>query len=108
MVWLSAPLFAAWLVLTITNQFEGTFAYRVRKLDIFGLIPVWKFFAPRPGVHDHYILIQDCDAEGHLLEWKQLVGPSARRFESFIWNPGKWENKALADLMQLLASPKTA
>ncbi len=103
MLWLCACLFAAWFGLSVANQFETPFTYRLRKLDIFGLISVWKFFAPRPGIHDHYILIQDCDSTGQLLEWKQLLGPSVRRPQSFVWNPGKWESKAIADLLQLVA-----
>jgi hypothetical protein len=95
--------FISWLGLTIANQFETEISYKIRKLDVFGLIPVWRFFAPHPGIHDHYILVQDCAGDGKFSDWRQLVGPSSRKWESFIWNPGKWENKALADLVQLVA-----
>jgi hypothetical protein len=103
MIWLSLIFFGSWLALTILNQFEGRISYRLRRLDMLGLIPVWKFFAPKPGIHDHYVLIQDRDLSGHSLEWKQVLGPMGRRPESFIWNPDKWENKAVADLVQLVA-----
>ena len=91
MTTLVAFALAMWLVLTVANQFE----YARAKLgpilahDVLGLIPVWTFFAPRPGTSDYRIFFRGKNARGESVPWAELELSEARKPWHFLWNPHK-------------------
>lgn len=52
-------LLGGWLVLSILIQFPGRFLRPLQRLDVFGLLPRWTFFAPNPISSDFYLLYRD-------------------------------------------------
>lgn len=102
MTTLVAIVLTLWLVLTVANQFD----YARSKLgsvftfDVLGLIPVWTFFAPRPGTSDYRIFFRgrnDCDES---VPWNELELSEPRKPWHFFWNPHKRHVKVLNDLVQ--------
>lgn len=71
----------------------GTF---LRSRDRPGLIPVWTFFAPRPGTSDEVLLYRDRLGEHETSEWMPVLSPRARAGR-FLWNPGKRVSKLVTD-----------
>lgn len=98
-------LFAGWLLLTVINigswgaavfRFTGPLSY---------LVPVWNFFAPNPAVHDYYVLYRDCLYKGEITPWREIGdgnGSTRRSRLATVWNPGKFQRKAVFDLAMVL------
>src|SRR5262245_30980214 len=68
--------------------------------DFLGLIPVWTFFAPRPGTSDYRIFFRGKNRSGELLPWVELELSESRKPWHFLWNPHKRHAKVLTDLVQ--------
>jgi hypothetical protein len=65
------------------------------------LVPQWNFFAPAPDVHDYHLLYRDDLGGGRISPWRALTGHlAARRFRASVWNPEKFQQKALFDVVQ--------
>ncbi len=93
-----------WFLLSIVNQLGPRKRLgRLRRADIFQLLPMWNFFAPNPGVHDFYLLYRDKTVAGEIGNWQLAQPTSIRGTFSFLWNPGKVERKVLSDAIQLFA-----
>jgi len=97
-----AIVLATWLVLTVANQFDYARSKlgRILALDIFGLIPVWTFFAPHPGTSDYRIFFRGTSRSGELVPWSELELSEGRKPWHFLWNPHKRHAKVLNDLVQ--------
>ncbi|MBB6127400.1 hypothetical protein [Mucilaginibacter lappiensis] len=97
---------ACWFLLTILNQFKDTkLAEFIRiKIDVFALIPLWTFFAPRPGKSDYHLLYRDKITEEQYSEWHEMDITEERTFWSWFWNPEKRDKKILSDVVQSLVS----
>jgi hypothetical protein len=76
----------------------------IRKYDLFVLIPEWRFFAPRAGEHDFYLLYRDRNTSGEVSNWHEVHVAGPRRWWNFVWNPHKRASKALFDLSVELSS----
>ena len=76
----------------------------IRRLDPFGLLPEWRFFAPVPGRSDYYLLYRDELGDGATTAWREVVLERPRRWCYPVWNPGRRERKALVDLVADLGS----
>ena len=62
MIWTVAiaVFFGAWAMLSALNQFgHGRLIRPVKQRDLFSLIPIWTFFAPRPGITDFNLVYRD-------------------------------------------------
>jgi hypothetical protein len=105
---------AAWFALSVLGQvaavrWRAPFlrpleALRgLRKYDLFGLIPLWTFFAPRPAWTDFHLLYRDRLADGTLTPWTEVMAIEARRWWHFAWNPRKHERKAVIDVVRMLS-----
>jgi hypothetical protein len=96
-------LLEVWFVLSIVQQFGPSWFERVREFDIFGLLPLWTFFAPNPGHSDYHLVYRDRAADGTLTAWQELVLAEERDPSAFLWNPQKRSKKVLADVAATLA-----
>ncbi|MDN5286410.1 MAG: hypothetical protein JWR38_2684 [Mucilaginibacter sp.] len=97
---------ASWFLLTVLCQFKDTkFSEFIRyKVDLFGLIPLWTFFAPHPGKRDYHLLYRDKITEQAYSEWQEMDITEERTFWSWFWNPEKRDKKILSDVVQSLVS----
>lgn len=96
-------IYVIWGGATIVNQFHSRCPKWLHALNIFGLIPIWTFFAPNPGMTDYYLLYRDRLPDGSLDNWKKIeLKGSANSFRLALWNPTKRKNKALSDLVTSL------
>ncbi len=96
-IWLSA-----WLAVSIVAQFSdrvGDYFPRSKRL---GLIPLWTFFAPNPGVHDLHLLYRDKLKGGGVREAYCVPTIDRRCLRHSFWNPEKFRNKILSDLAESL------
>lgn len=93
-------LYAVWCAATIANQFHSWRPVWLKAVNIFGLIPIWTFFAPNPGMTDFYLLYRDRLPDGSLDNWKKIeLKGSENGFRVALWNPTKRKHKALSDLV---------
>jgi hypothetical protein len=87
-----------WFFLTLLGQdprrkFQGTL-----KLDPSGeFIPDWRFFAPRPGMHDYHLLFRDELPDGEVTAWKQISEIERRHPRHLLWYANRRAEKVLAD-----------
>lgn len=89
-------------VASIVNQFPIRRWQRwVSRWDQFTVLPHWTFFAPNPGYTGTHLVYRDRDDHGWS-SWTDvpLPGPSGWRG---LWNPGRFERKAVQDLFGGLA-----
>jgi len=85
-----------WFLISIPHQFTNGFGRRIKKLNIFGLIPGWTFFAPNPGISDYRFVFRDIFSEGHS-EWKEVEWCRCRRLVDALWHPQRHRTKLIVD-----------
>jgi hypothetical protein len=110
MEYLYAAVFGVWLALTVLWQFE-TLRDRstlLRRVNVLRMLPVWTFFAPRPGMSDTHILHRDRLADGSVTPWAQLPLIDERRWYHWLWNPRKRLDKLAVDAVSDVKSFKLA
>lgn len=97
-------LFGTWLLVTIIYALPDG-GRVVAKLGVLRpLIPSWNFFAPRPGIHNYYLLYRDQWPDGTVSVWRQVVEfESTHRLLKAVWNPHKIEKKVIFDVVQQLS-----
>jgi len=91
-------VFLVWLVLTTLNQFESQSAMKLRRHDIFYLLPRWTFFAPNPGTSDYHLVYRYMKGDGTVSEFREVTFPERQPLLSALWNPHKRLRKAFLDL----------
>lgn len=106
-----ALFFFAWLVVTCLCQVQSRLQDRLRQSDLFGLIPRWHFFAPRPAMQDFVLVFRDRTPSGALSPWRETPHPSiSHPLLCAVWNPGRRHIKAVTDttieLMKLVAEER--
>lgn len=96
-------IYVVWGAATVANQFHSWCPTWLRAVDVFGLIPVWTFFAPNPGMTDYYLLYRDRLPDGSLDNWRKVeLKQSENGFRLALWNPTKRKHKALSDIVSSL------
>src|SRR5438477_2925386 len=96
-------IYVIWGAATVANQFHSWSPTWLRAVDIFGLIPIWTFFAPNPGMTDYYLLYRDRLPDGSFDNWRKVeLKQSENGFRLALWNPTKRKHKALTDMVSLL------
>jgi hypothetical protein len=100
-------ILACWILLTVANQFKrGSLIRPIKRRDPFALIPIWTFFAPRPGVTDHTLLYRDRRPANLVSGWREL-SPQETSLVRLAWSPRKRARKAISDLSQSLVRLST-
>ena len=96
-------IYVVWGAATIANQFHSWCPMWLRAVDLFGLIPIWTFFAPNPGMTDYYLLYRDRLPDGSFDNWRKVeLKESENGFRLALWNPTKRKHKALSDIVSSL------
>lgn len=89
-----------WFALSVLNQFRrGYYIRPFKKRDLFGLIPIWTFFAPNPGRTDLHVLVRDIHENG-TTPWRELEAGRAKPnpiMPRLLWNPEKRISKMHGD-----------
>lgn len=93
-----------WFMVSIIGQFHDKRVEFIRKYDIFGLIPLWTFFAPNPGHTDYHLLYRDKynNDSSTITPWKEIPLTTKRRKLDFLWNPSKRKTKVMSDAVHYL------
>jgi hypothetical protein len=91
------------LVVTAMFQPRGRLARRIKTHDVFGLIPLWTFFAPRAQSSDARVLWRERRVDGTLSSWRELM-PLERPRWSAVWHPTRRQSRVIAasDLSMML------
>ena len=92
-------LFGGWLLLTALWQldyFRENFKF-LRLINTFHILPIWTFFAPRPGMSDTHVLFRDKLPEGTFTHWEEIDLIQARKPFHMFWNPMKRLDKVAVD-----------
>jgi hypothetical protein len=93
---------ALWFALSVLNQFRrGALIRPIKRRDACSLIPVWTFFAPRPGVTDFNLLYRDRSIDGACGPWQEFTPPAPGGLKG-LWNPGKRVRKGITDMCNTL------
>lgn len=97
-------LLVLWLVLSLAAQFESwPPALQLRRFDLFGLLPNWNLFAPRPSVSDYHVLWRPLSSTGEPLgRWIELRTAPRNPWFGGLWNPRRRDYKALIDIVAWL------
>lgn len=69
----------------------------VARFDRWTFLPYWAFFAPDPGFAGTHLVYRDQTDDGWT-PWSELRIPGPSRWQ-WAWNPGRFERKALQDLL---------
>lgn len=102
--------FGCWLLLTVFWQFDycrkrSKVLRAVNKLHI---LPIWTFFAPRPGMSDTHILYRDKLQGGDVTGWEEVTLVEERSSLHWLWNPRKRMDKVAVDALSEVKSIKNA
>lgn len=99
---LTVGLLAIIFVATVLNQLplRGWLLW-VAKIDPWTFLPFWAFFAPKPAYAAISLIYRDHDASSWG-DWKEVSVPEPTVWR-WLWNPGRFERKALHDLTNGLA-----
>lgn len=93
--------FAAWLLLTVLWQFDQLRerSRLLRRVNALHILPIWTFFAPRPGMSDTHILYRDKIPGEAPTEWREVTLVEERRPIHWLWNPIKRLDKVAVDAL---------
>jgi hypothetical protein len=92
-----------WLAMTFVSQEPTRKFDKLRRWDPTGaFIPDWRFFAPRPGMHDNHLLVRDELPDGGYTPWQEYVQVETRRWQHFFWYPGRRAEKVVTDAVGAL------
>lgn len=92
-------VFVLWTIASLCNQHPRArrLIQRFGNRDVCSLIPVWTFFAPNPGSTDVHLLYRDCDPEGQVTPWREIV-LTGRRSWLTLWSPKRRISKGVVDV----------
>lgn len=101
-----AAFLVLWFVATVLHQSPPDWWLRVKKFDRLRLVPRWTFFAPRPGRHDQHLVFRDI-VDGVAGEWLEIQSADFRPTRRWLFNPTRFRQKALFDLVNRLRAART-
>jgi hypothetical protein len=96
-------LLVTWFLVSIGGQIHSKRISRIRRHDLFNLIPLWTFFAPNPGTSDYHVLYREKARDGSISAWSEIPLTHKRSWIAALWNPMKRETKVLADIVNSVA-----
>lgn len=98
-------VFAGWFAASVLNQFSLNWWKRVMRYDRLGLVPRWTFFAPNPAREDIHVVYRD-RSKSTQGPWRSLTTAPPNPWVRWIWNPGRFERKAVIDLVNGLRNSR--
>lgn len=95
-----AAIFAIWFLASIIHQFRFKWWHTFARFDVFNLLPRWTFFAPNPGRTDLHLVFRSL-TDSHPGPWIEV---KSTRFNAWrwVWNPTRYSNKVISDLVNNL------
>lgn len=93
----------AWFMVCVACQLPLPMTRALRRFDLIGLVPDWRFFAPRPATKDFYLMFRDRLVDGTCTDWTELETLAPRPWWGALWNPDRRVRKAMFDLTTELA-----
>jgi hypothetical protein len=91
LVGIVACLYLGWFIICIIHQLPNHWVRRLALYDLLGLLPNWRFFAPKPFSADYHLVVRLFDEERRAPECIEItdVLPIASRPLCALWNPDK-------------------
>jgi hypothetical protein len=90
--------FLLWWIASVIHQCSPRWWHALSRYDWLCLVPSWTFFAPRPGRRDDHLVYRDVE-RGQAGAWTEVDVGDARPRLRWIWNPCRFRQKALMDLV---------
>lgn len=106
--WMVGVALAVWFMASVLNQLSLVWFRRFARWDVLGLLPRWTFFAPNPADEDIHVIYRDTADPGQP-SWEPtrvLSKAPSSAWTRWIWNPGRYERKAIIDLANGLRSSR--
>ena len=88
---------ASFFAASVVHQLRLPGWWRVARYDALHLLPRYSFFAPNPGRHDTHVVFRE-RRDGHDGPWQQLQPGYVDRRWRWLWNPNRFQRKAVSDL----------
>jgi hypothetical protein len=85
--------YAAWGILSLICQGDHHIIKRIKGKDVWGLIPNYKFFCPKPLQIDYHLYYRQALAPDELNDWQEISIHRRNLATGFLWNPGKRDRK---------------
>jgi len=105
-------IFVTGIAVTVFSQLPSSAFDRMRRRDIFGLIPNWKFFAPIPATTDYEIFHRIQTLGDEWTDWQRSSPPAPRSIIHLVWFPGRRADKGIFDhvseLVQVISTERLA
>jgi hypothetical protein len=101
--WAVVVALGGWLAATVRFHVPIADNLELRRKDLFGLVPDWRFFAPTPAKLDYHVLYRDRLVDGTMSDWTELQFGRPRRWYCFVWNPYRRDRKGMFDLVTEMA-----
>lgn len=95
--------YIAWVLLTVAAQPFLATQRKIRRFDLFRMIPVWTFFAPDPGTSDYHLLSRTRCVDGTITPFREIPLGSRRKIGHLFFNPTQRLQKALSDHARAIA-----
>jgi len=101
---LTLLLLAAIFAASVVNQLSiQRWAIWVARFDPWTFLPFWAFFAPNPAFADIHLVFRDRGiASTAWTEWTEVQLRSSNGWR-WLWNPSRYEHKALHDMVNGMA-----
>jgi hypothetical protein len=97
---------ALWFGASLLHQAPPRWWMRLKQFDRLRLVPRWTFFAPRPGRHDQHLVYRDI-LNGVAGDWQEIWSGDFRPGRRWLFNPTRFRQKALFDLINRLRAAKS-
>lgn len=92
-----------WFLISIPNQLTNRFGAWVNRINPYGFVPKWTFFAPVPGTYNYRLIFRDLLADGLAQPWEEVDWCPGRRWIHALWHPRRLTTKLIMDSINGLA-----
>lgn len=92
-----------WFLISIPNQLTNRYGAWVQKINTYGFIPGWTFFAPTPGTLDYRLIYRDVLEDGTTGAWEEVDWCRPRLLLDAVWHPRRYKTKLIIDAINGLA-----
>lgn len=79
--------YVVWFLLSVGHQLKSNgLPWNLKKLDVFNVIPGWRFFGPKPVKNDYFLLYRDKIGD-EIHGFEEIILYENSSFVKFIFNP---------------------